>query len=135
MGVVVDANVLIRLERARETRPMSRLGVTEGICVSVVAVSELRMGIAFADSDALRARRERYLASVLDDAAVLAFTIDITPVHAGLGATLRRAGMTIGVHDLIIAATALHHGHDVLTANSGELERVPGLRVVRWVDP
>jgi predicted nucleic acid-binding protein len=41
-------------------------------------------------------------------------------------------GNMIGAHDLIIAATALHHGHQVLPTNLGEHERLPGLQVVRW---
>lgn len=47
-----------------------------------------------------------------------------------MNVSLRRAGTPIGERDLMIAATALANGHDVLTANVREFERVPGLRVV-----
>jgi predicted nucleic acid-binding protein len=36
----------------------------------------------------------------------------------------------IGAHDLLIGATALCHGHAVLTADAGEFARIPGLEVV-----
>jgi len=36
----------------------------------------------------------------------------------------------IGAHDMIIAATALHHSLAVLTENVEEFSRVAGLRVI-----
>ncbi len=38
----------------------------------------------------------------------------------------------IGAHDLIISATALAHGHAVLTDNVGEFRRVPGLEILSY---
>jgi predicted nucleic acid-binding protein len=37
-----------------------------------------------------------------------------------------------GAHDLIIAATARHHGLKLLTDNTEEFARVPGLNVVAF---
>jgi predicted nucleic acid-binding protein len=36
----------------------------------------------------------------------------------------------IGAHDLQIAATAIHHGHAVVTLNQQEFGRVPGIQLV-----
>jgi predicted nucleic acid-binding protein len=57
--------------------------------------------------------------------------------HAELWAHLQRAGTPIGPHDMLIAATALARGHDLLTLNRAEFARVPGLRLVavhEWPD-
>lgn len=39
-------------------------------------------------------------------------------------------GEMIGLHDLLIAATALANGHAVATLNRKDFERIPGLRLV-----
>lgn len=61
---------------------------------------------------------------------MLDFTMETARIHAGLFAALRQQGQIIGAHDLIIAATAIHHDCAVFTANATEFARVPGLDVV-----
>jgi predicted nucleic acid-binding protein len=51
--------------------------------------------------------------------------------HAQLWADLAAVRLPIGVHDSLIAATALTHGYAVLTENPREFQRVPGLVVRR----
>ena len=46
--------------------------------------------------------------------------------------TLEKAGMVIGLNDLMIAAIALANDLTVVTNNTGEFNRVPGLRVEDW---
>ncbi len=135
MGIVVDTSVLIRLERTNSPRPFARFGLPGGIFISAITLSEMRVGIELADNEKRRAKRESFVASVLTDAVVLSFGQDEAPTHAGLCAKLRRTGTMIGAHDLLIAATAVHHGHAVVTANFSEFERVDGLTVLCWTDP
>ena len=47
-------------------------------------------------------------------------------------AQLMEQGKLIGSHDLIIAATALHHGLTLLTDNVAEFRGVPALNVVEF---
>ena len=47
-------------------------------------------------------------------------------------ATLERAGTPIGPHDILIAAQARRRGATLVTANTGEFNRVPGLRTEDW---
>ena len=44
---------------------------------------------------------------------------------------LSRTGQMIGANDLLIAATALTYGYDVMTHNVRDFEKVPGLDVRR----
>jgi len=46
---------------------------------------------------------------------------------ASIYVELRRRETAIGGHDLQIAATALVHGHSVMTANTREFGQVPEL--------
>jgi predicted nucleic acid-binding protein len=45
---------------------------------------------------------------------------------------LAERGKLIGAHDLIIAATAITHDLSLLTSNSDECSRVPGLKVIEF---
>jgi tRNA(fMet)-specific endonuclease VapC len=48
--------------------------------------------------------------------------------------SLRAAKIRVGTMDLKIAATALVRSALLLTANTRDFERVPGLRVQNWLD-
>jgi predicted nucleic acid-binding protein len=48
---------------------------------------------------------------------------------------LERSGRPIGPNDLLIAATARAHDLVLVTANTREFARVPGLRVDDWERP
>lgn len=53
--------------------------------------------------------------------------------HAGLlDARLQREGASIGLLDLLIGCTALHHGESVVTRNKRDFEAIPGLRVLAY---
>lgn len=47
-------------------------------------------------------------------------------------ASLPRAGMLIGSHDLMIASTALAHGLTVVTRNINEFRRIETLAIEDW---
>ena len=59
-----------------------------------------------------------------DDAAAEAY--------GRLRAELARRGMPIGPNDLMIAAIALAYGFTLVTHNTSEFSRVPGLRLEDW---
>ena len=48
--------------------------------------------------------------------------------------TLEAAGSPIGHFDLLIAGTALAHDLTLVTRNTREFERVPGLKIENWYD-
>ena len=58
---------------------------------------------------------------------------DLCAEHYGMiRAELASAGMPIGANDLVIAATARAHDAILVTHNTGEFSRVPGLKVEDW---
>ena len=63
----------------------------------------------------------------------LPFDSACVPHYANIRDQLERKGQVIGGNDLMIAAIALTHGLVVLTHNSGEFQRVPGLSAEDWV--
>jgi tRNA(fMet)-specific endonuclease VapC len=52
--------------------------------------------------------------------------------HGMIRADLERAGKPIGPNDLLIAATARAGDCTLVTTNTREFSRVPGLRIEDW---
>jgi tRNA(fMet)-specific endonuclease VapC len=132
VGLMVDANVFIEFERRSLPVDLSRWESSEGVFVSAVTASELLMGVYRANSEARRKRRSEFVEAILAGVLVLDFTTAVARRHAQIYSELVRQGQLIGAHDLIIAATALHHGLSLLTDNVNEFSRVPNLNVIRF---
>jgi predicted nucleic acid-binding protein len=122
--------VFIQFERRGLAADLSRWAPSDDVFISVITVSELLMGAYRADTDARRARRSEFVERIIAGVSILELTTAIARRHAQLHADLARQGQLIGPHDMIVAATALHHGMSVLTDNLEEFSRVPGLNVL-----
>jgi tRNA(fMet)-specific endonuclease VapC len=64
--------------------------------------------------------------------ACLPFDTRTADVYGEIRADLERLGQPIGPNDLLIASTAMAHSLILVTHNTGEFGRVPGLRIVDW---
>jgi len=134
MGIVVDTGVFIHWERTGRVVDLSRWTELGTPCVSVVTVSELKVGVHRANTPERRARRNQFVEAVLSSVNVLAIDSQIAEIHAGIVAALTTQGNAIGPHDFWIPATALHHDFVLLTTNATEFQRVPNLRVIDFLN-
>lgn len=114
----------IRLRLAEQLRLGTEIGLP------VIALFELRYGHARSDR---RTESDRLLAEFLAPGiAVLPFETE-DAAHAGdIRAHLEGNGTPIGAYDCLIAAQARRRGATLVTANSREFERVPGLLLTDW---
>lgn len=62
----------------------------------------------------------------------LPFGDDGAEQYGLIRAELKRQGRPIGANDLLIAATALAYDLTLVTHNTREFSRVPGLRLEDW---
>jgi tRNA(fMet)-specific endonuclease VapC len=62
----------------------------------------------------------------------LPFDSECAAQAARIRAELEAAGIPIGPHDVLIAATALRHQAMLITRNVREFTRVPGLQLLNW---
>lgn len=86
----------------------------------------------------VRSRASEYRAK-LAGINVIGLDDDICRLAGDIGGALDRAGQPIGVADLCIAATAIHHGHVLVTGNTSHFDRVRALgfplQLDNWREP
>ena len=128
---MLDTDILSDLIRNPQGALMGRLKATEpaAVCTSIVVACELRFGARRKGSDVLTQRVEQ----LLDTLAVLPLDPPADRHYADIRATLERAGTPISSHDLFIAAHARSRGMTLVTHDTREFARVPGLRVEDWL--
>ena len=135
MAVLIDASILIEVERGRlRLEPYVARYQDEECFLSVVTASELLHGVHRAERAEVRTRRSAFVEAILERFPVLPVDLTSARAHARVWAELRQAGAMIGPHDLWLAATCLAHGLTMVTANVREFERVEGLAVEVWRD-
>ncbi|MEI2625371.1 MAG: type II toxin-antitoxin system VapC family toxin [Giesbergeria sp.] len=129
--ILLDTNICIYVINMRPPQVLARfreyrLGEI-GIC-SVVA-AELAYGVAKSRSARNRSALEMFLAPL----EVLPFDQAAVWAYGDLRASLEREGQPIGALDTMIAAHALSVDAPLVTHNTREFARVPGLRLENWV--
>ncbi len=130
MGLVIDTNVFIEIEKGTKNIDFTSFEKYGDIYISAITVSELLVGVYSANSKAREIKRRAFVEKILEKMAVLPFTAEVARIHAELSAKLTKSGKMVGAHDLIIAATALSLGHTVLTRDLKAFQRIPGLEVI-----
>jgi tRNA(fMet)-specific endonuclease VapC len=128
---MLDTNTLSDLIRNPQGALVRRLSSIEpdAVATSIVVACELRFGARRKGSDALTSRVEQLLGAL----TVLPFDEPADQHYADIRTALERAGTPIGSHDLFIAAHARSRGMTLVTHNTREFERVPGLSVEDWM--
>ena len=126
-----DTNAWIRFLNPGENQVKERLDAlhVDSIFVCAVVKAELYYG-------AMKSRQRKDNLALLSDVfrriRSLPFD-DLAAYHCGeVRAALDRAGRPIGPYDLQIAAIALAHDLTVVTHNTDEFARVPGLKLEDW---
>jgi toxin FitB len=112
---LVDTNVLAELARPRPNAGvLAWAGATGLISLSVVTVEEVLYGLARRSTPRLRTWFEQFLAR---DCRVLDVTSPIARLAGTLRGQLATRGQTRTQADMLIAATAAHHGLVLVTRN------------------
>lgn len=132
-GYLLDTNVLSEITKKRpEARVLERIRGVEPdrLATSAVCVAELRYGAArHPAGEGLWDRIDR---EVLSQVTILPLG-NAEAVRAGeLLAVLEARGVSLGIEDVLIGATAIVGGLTVVTRNLRHFERIPGLSVESW---
>ncbi|HEV8037442.1 MAG TPA: type II toxin-antitoxin system VapC family toxin [Bryobacteraceae bacterium] len=133
MGTLIDSSILIAAERG--SLDMARLLKESGdigLAISAVTAAELLHGVHRASTKHQKALREAFIERLLELWPALPFDLTAARMHARLWAGLSAKGVSIGSHDLMIAATALANGLALATRDKRSFLKVPGLKVLHW---
>lgn len=130
---LLDTNVCIHFMRNTQPRLTEKLLCmdTARLFISAITVFELEYG---AEKSSWGERTRRQLAMFLAPFQILPFTTEDAVAAARIRVYLERRGTKIGPYDVQIAAQALTRGFTVVTHNTGEFRRVPGLSLEDWTE-
>ena len=130
MAIILDADVIIRGERGTfNLQQWLAARPDEQFEMAAVTVAELWHGVERA-TGAHRAKRRKYLQTILASLPVIPYTVETAYEHARIWAELESSGKMIGYYDIIVAATALERGSEVATFNLQHFAEVKGLAVI-----
>ena len=132
--ICLDTNAVIALLKDESSPVLSRfeLALLGGLSMSIssIVLFELHYGVNKSAQRAGNAARIAEFSS--GPVQVLQFDSEDAEEAGDIRATLNRAGTPIGPYDVLIAAQARRREAVLVTANTREFNRVPGLRVEDW---
>jgi len=132
MNYLLDTNICVAIIRRKPKQVLDRLTrQTLGtVAVSAITVAELAHGVTkSAHVEQNRAALEQFLLP-LD---VLDFDQDAAAAYGTIRTLLERQGPPIGSMDLLIGAHALSASRILVTHNTDEFARIPGLTLEDWL--
>lgn len=127
MGLILDTNFVVACEREARRRVSGRTEAflsthsKERLFITFTVAGELACG------QSAHARRD--WEHLCRPYPILPWTMEVAWHYGEVYRSLAAKGQLIGTNDLWIAATALAHGHGVVTNNHDEFRRVDGLLV------
>ncbi len=131
--LVLDTNTVSYYLRG-DPQVTPRLQALEPGEAGIPAIVEYELRYGFARMPVQTRQRQDGLLAVLRALRSLPFDSACAEHAAAIRAELEAAGTPIGPHDVLIAATALRNGGELVTRNVREFARVPGLRLQNWHD-
>ena len=131
MNYMLDTNICIYAIKNKPAEVLQRLksNLEKGLCISAITLAELEHGVK---KSAYPEKNELALMQFLSILTVLSFD-DMAAVEYGkICAYLQKQGTPIGTMDMLIAAHAKAEHMILVTNNTREFERVPGLEMENW---
>lgn len=128
-SLIFDTTFLIDFQRERAGSPG---GAHEFLRSHAEALAYLPVTAYGEFAEGFPDRTDAAFLSVVESFELLPVTRAVADVYAGVVRALRPRGKLIGSNDLWIAATALERDWALVTRNTAEFSRVPGLRIVGY---
>ena len=133
MSYMLDTNICIYIIKKKPVKvleTLKSLAIGE-VCISVITLAELMYGV---EKSRQRERNKIALTSFLSPLEILPFSNQAAVIFGEIRAALEKKGQVIGAYDLLIAAHALSENLILVTNNTGEFSRIPGLSLQNWSD-
>lgn len=132
MKYMLDTNICIYIISKKPGNVLENLKarMDEGFSISSITLAELEYGVAYSEK---KRKNADALAQFLAFISILPFEEAAAAEYGAIHAHLRKKGTPIGPLDALIAAHARAENLILVTNNTREFERVPGLKLENWV--
>ena len=132
MKLMLDTNICIYIIKQQPSAVLKHFLEYQigDIGTSSITLSELRYGVARSKH---KEKNTKALDQFIIPLDIALFDEKAALAYGGIRATLEKAGTPIGAMDMLIAAHAVSLGVTLVTNNTREFSRIPGLRIVDWV--
>jgi tRNA(fMet)-specific endonuclease VapC len=131
MKLMIDTNICIYIIKRRPEAVLKHFLAYEvgDIGISSITLSELRYGAA---KSKYREKNTKALDEFIIPLEIVPFDEQAAKAYGDIRSALEKVGMPIGSMDMLIAAQALSRGVTLITNNTREFSRIPGLTVIDW---
>jgi tRNA(fMet)-specific endonuclease VapC len=126
----LDTNAIIHYfqQKGRVAERLRNVSLRD-IGVPAIVQYELEVG---ATQSQHAAKRRKDIDALLRVVQVLEFNSKAAVAASIVRSKLEARGAMIGSIDFLVAGTAIAHGATLVTHNTAEFKRVPGLKIVDW---
>jgi tRNA(fMet)-specific endonuclease VapC len=130
---LLDTNICIYIAKGHPLAVRHRFEnhTLQELAMSTITVGELRFG---AEKSQARERALGTIEQLVQMIQPCALPLSAAVHYGQVRASLQQQGLPIGNNDLWLAAHALAEGWTLVTNNTREFSRVPGLQVENWVE-
>ena len=131
---MLDTNICIALIKNRPEAIRSRLSrfSPEEVGISGIVAAELWFGVEHSQK---KKQNTAALKDFLEYVTLLDWPCEASNTYGQIRAWIQKKGTPIGAMDLLIASHALFLDVVLVTNNTKEFERVPGLKIENWLNP
>lgn len=132
MKLLLDTNICIYIIKQQPPAVLNRFLEHQvgDIGISTVTLSELRYGVA---KSIHKEKNAEALDEFIIPLEVVPYDEEAASVYGHIRAALEKAGTPIGSLDMLIAAHAISLGLPLVTNNTREFSRIPGITLVDWL--
>jgi len=130
---LLDTNICIYIAKGQPSAVRARFEkhALHDVAMSTITLGELRFG---AEKSQTRERALSTIEQLMQVIPACALPQGAGEHYGEIRAALQKQGLPIGNNDLWLAAHARSQGWTLVTNNTREFARVPGLHVENWVD-
>ena len=111
---------------------LARIKATPPNLIAISSITRMEIEFGLRLNPARTRKLSPILNAFLDSIITLPFDEADAQAAAGIRAALQKKGKPIGAYDVLIAGCGMARGLVVVTANTGEFERIDGLVTENW---
>jgi tRNA(fMet)-specific endonuclease VapC len=128
---MLDTDICIYVIKNRPAALRERFDqLAEALCISTITLGELLYGV---ENSARRSQNLHAVEQFTARLEVMPFSAKAAAHFGQVRAELARLGTLCGAYDMLIGAHARSEGLMLVTNNTREFQRIPGLRLDNWV--